>query len=258
MIHVTFRETSCDERADNIRSWLQAHYIPDGIEYVLLIGDPDPCTFTANQSVPMKMCWPRNGQVDLTENIVSPTDMYFAELSGNWDLNGDGRYGEFNGDYGPGGADKYCELKVGRIPVYSSNYADLDAILQKSINYGNAPGNLAWRSKVLIPAAISNFGPEDTTGDCNADAPFLDASDRTFGDDWGEAIKSHASAISFSPYTLYEKQGIYNDGSAYPLTVCNAALNNANLINEWKNHYGFVTWWAHGDQIGAYRFTMDS
>ncbi len=251
---------SCDERADNIRSWLQAHYIPDGIEYVLLIGDPDPCTFTANQSIPMKMCWPRNGQVDLTENIVSPTDMYFAELSGNWDLNGDGRYGEFNGDYGPGGADKYCELKVGRIPVYSSNYADLDAILQKSINYGNAPGNLAWRSKVLIPAAISNFGPEDTTGDCNPDAPFLDASDRTFGDDWGEAIKSHASAISFSPYTLYEKQGVYNDGSAYPLTACNVALNNANLINEWKNHYGFVTWWAHGDQISAYRFqwTVDS
>ena len=29
--------------------------------------------------------------------------MYFAELSGNWDLDHDGKYGEFSSDYGPGG-----------------------------------------------------------------------------------------------------------------------------------------------------------
>ena len=46
---------NCEQRADNIRSWLQAHYIPDGIEYVLLIGQPDPCQFVANQSVPYEV-----------------------------------------------------------------------------------------------------------------------------------------------------------------------------------------------------------
>jgi hypothetical protein len=244
---------NCDERANNIRGWLQAHDIAYGIEYVLLIGDPSPVNFT-NLSVPMKMCWPRRSQGGAAEDISCPTDMYFAELSGNWDLDANGFYGEFHNDYGPGGADKYCEVKVGRIPVYNSNWADLDAILQKSINYGNAPGSIDWRSKVLIPAAISNFGPEDTTGDCNPDKPFLNASDRTFGDDWGEAIKSHASTMSFSPYTLYEQTGIHNNGSAYPLTTCNAALNNANVINEWKNKYGFVTWWAHGSTSSASRF----
>lgn len=30
------------ERANNIRSWLQGHYVSDGIEYVLLIGNPTP------------------------------------------------------------------------------------------------------------------------------------------------------------------------------------------------------------------------
>jgi hypothetical protein len=245
---------TCDERANNIRAWLQAHYIPDGIEYVLLIGDPRPDLFTANQSVPMKWSWPRNGQAGPIDEIKCPTDMYFAELSGNWDLDADLKYGEFSGDYAPGGADKNCELKVGRIPLYNSQYADVCSILQKSIDYGSAAGNLAWRSKVLIPAAISNFSPEDTTGDGVEDWPFIDAGDRTFGDDWGETIKAHATAISFSPYTLYEKQGIYGNGSAYPLTACNANLTNANVINEWKNKYGFVTWWAHGNASSASRF----
>jgi len=250
--------TDCDTRANNIRAWLKNHYLADGIEYVLLIGDPDPGLFTANMSVPMKWCWPRNGAAGPVDEIQCPSDMFFAELSGNWDLDGDGKYGEYNGDYGGAGADKNCELKVGRIPVYNADCVDLDSILQKCIDYDTAAGNKAWRSKVLIPAAVSNFGPQDNTGDGVADAPFENASKRTFGADWGEAIKSLASSISFSAYTLYEKTGIYADGSAYPLTACNANLNNANFINEWKNQYGFVTWWAHGAQTSASRFTWTS
>lgn len=207
----------------------------------------------------MKWCWPRSGQAGPQKEIQAPSDMYFAELSGTWDLDGDNQFGEFNGDYGPGGADKNCELKVGRIPLYV-NFNDLDAILQKCINYENAPGNLGWRQKVLIPAAISNFGPQDNTGDGDACdlTDYPNSSYRTFGADWGEAIKTLASSVSFNSYTLYEKSGVYGDGSAYPLTACNANLNNANFINEWKNQYGFVTWWAHGSNTSASRFTWTS
>lgn len=240
---------TCDQRADNIRTWLQNHWVGDGIEYVLLIGNPHPSAFSSGTSVPMKMCWPISG-----DTAATPTDMYFAELSNTWDLDNDGKYGEFVGDYGAGGADKNCEVKVGRIPFYGT-YADLDSILQKCINYENAAGNLNWRKKVMISAAISNFGPQDNNGDGDADDAddLSSSSDRTFGNDWGEDIKSLASSASFSPYTLYEKQGVYSDGSAYPLTDCNAALTNANFINEWKNHYGFVVWWGHGNTGGAYR-----
>lgn len=174
--------TDCGTRANNIRDWLKNHYIPDGIEYVLLIGDPHPSVFSNLTSVPMKWCWPRNGQAGPVDEIQCPSDMFFAELSGNWDLDGDGKYGEYNGDYGVGGADKNCELKVGRIPFYGS-YNDLDAILQKCIDYDTAPGNKAWRSKVLVPAAVSNFGPQDNNGDGVADVPFQNASKRTFGAD---------------------------------------------------------------------------
>lgn len=244
--------TSCYSRADNIRSWLGSHWTTDGISYVLLIGDPHPTTFTSNQSIPMRMCYPRPG-ADV------PTDMYFAELSGNWNLDSDGYYGEYSGDYGTGGADKYCELMVGRIPYYGST-TDLDSILQKCINYTQS-STRAWRSKVLIPAAISNHGPQDNNGDGDASDSGIDypyTSWRTFGADWGEAIKSLASSAGFSAYTLYERTGVYSNGSAYPLTSCNAALTTTNIVNEWQNTYGFVTWWAHGSQTGASRFCWTS
>jgi hypothetical protein len=248
--------STCDQRADNIRQWLVTYYLGDGIQYVLLIGNPHPTTFNSNISVPMKMCWPRQGQ---SSDQQAPSDMYFAELSGNWNLDGDSYYGEFNGDYGAGGADKNCELKVGRIPFYG-NYTDLDNILGNCITYDTATTNLGYRSKVLIPAAVSNFAPQDNNGDGDASdaGDYGPTSWRTFGADWGEAVKTLASSISFTPYTLYEQIGVYADGSAYPLTACNAALNNANLISEWGNRYGFVTWWAHGSQSSSSRFTWIS
>jgi hypothetical protein len=233
---------TADQQANNIRNWLVNHYIGDGIQYVLLIGDPHPTAALTNYSVPMKWCWPRSGQ---PSDDQAPTDMYFAELSGTWDLDSDTKYGEFVGDYGAGGADKNCELKVGRIPVYNANYTDLDNILSKSISYDANTSASAWRSKVLIPAAISNWQPQD-------DSPYDGIDDyswgKTYGDDWGQAIKTLANSVSFSPYTLYEKTGV-----AFPATACNAALNNANVKSEWQNLYGFVTWWGHGSQTGAFR-----
>ncbi len=240
--------STAGERANNIRAWLKSHYQPDGIDYVLLIGDPHPTSFTSSISIPMKMCWPMDHIED------TPTDMFFAELSNTWDYDGDGYYGEYFGDYRSGGADKYCEVEVGRIPFYGS-YTDLDSILQKTINYCTEGGSLDWRDKVLIAAAVSNFGPQDNNGDGDADDPedYLDSTWRTFGSDWGEDIRSLASFEGLSSYTLYEKSGVYSNGSAYPLTTCNAPLTRANIKAEWQNQYGFVSWWGHGSSSGAYR-----
>ncbi len=249
--------TTADQRADNIRDWLQAHYLTDGIEYLLLIGDPHPATFDTSTSIPMKMCYPRHGAPDGYEE--APSDMFFAELTGTWDYDADGYFGEYTGDYRAGGADKDCELRVGRIPFYGS-YTDLDAFLQKTIDYSSETGDRAWRDKVLIAAAVSNFAPQDEDGNGTADSPFLIAADRTFGDDWGQEIKSVASSQGFEAYTLYENEGIYSDGSAYPLTACDSPLTVNNFASEWQNQYGFVTWWGHGNETTAYRFcwTNDS
>ena len=247
--------SSADQRADNIRDWLQSNYPTDGIEYVLLIGGPDPAIFNSSTSIPMKMCYPRNGAGDGYEE--APSDMFFAELTATWDYDGDGYYGEYSGDYCAGGADKDCELQVGRIPFYGS-YTDLDSVLQKIIDYQSEPGDRSWRRKALIAAAVSNFAPQDEDGDGVADSPLLAPEDRTFGAGWGQEIKSLASSEGFNTYTLYEKEGVYSDGSAYSLTACDSPLTVSNLVSEWQNQYGFVTWWGHGNETIAYRFCWTS
>jgi hypothetical protein len=101
-----------DTAAENIRTWLQAHYISDNIQYVLLIGNPHPLS----GDIPMKMLYPRNNEGD--EYKESPSDYYYADLTGNWDLDGDGYYGEWNDDFGSGGIDRNWDVLIGRIPVY--------------------------------------------------------------------------------------------------------------------------------------------
>jgi PKD repeat protein len=80
-------------RAEKIRKWLQDNYAALGIDYVLLIGDPtpdDPFASGTVGDIPMKMCYPRFYE---PEDRVSPTDFYYSDLVGNWDLDGDGTFG---------------------------------------------------------------------------------------------------------------------------------------------------------------------
>ena len=122
-----------DTAADNIRTWLRSHYLADNIEYVLLIGNPDP----VDGHVPMK--------ITLDDQA---TDFYYADLSGDWDRDGDGIYGEYLEDGGAGGLDRYWEVLVGRIPYYG-DIGDTDAILQESIHYDLA--DPSWRKSALLP-----------------------------------------------------------------------------------------------------------
>ena len=98
-----------NDRADKIRKWLKDNYQGLGIEYVLLIGDPDPDD-TKNPSdhiggIPMKMCWPRY----FRGGTGAPTDLYFADLNSNWDLDGDGFYHEGKDYYSPKSPDPSIE-----------------------------------------------------------------------------------------------------------------------------------------------------
>jgi len=161
-----------DIAAENIRSWLVNNYTTSGIEYVLFIGNPDP----EEGDVPMKMCWPVQLEIIHGDDTPAdtPTDFYYAELSGNWDADNDGYYGEYEDDFLiTGGPDKYAELSVGRIPYYG-NITDLDHILAKMVTYENeTEATSSWRTKVLLPMAkIGNFNPGYDVGEIVKDLIF--------------------------------------------------------------------------------------
>jgi hypothetical protein len=209
---------SGDTAANNIRAWLATNYLSHHLQYVLLIGSPDP----EYSPLPMKRCYPCGPYSD-----VYPTDFYYAELTGNWDLNGNGYYGEYYGDYGPGGAERYCEVTVGRIPYYGS-IADLDSILAKIINYESIPfGIQNWRKHTLLPMVPSD--------------------ESTPGYQLGEEIKDSVLVPNGLNYTRIYAEN-YGLTPAPEITPC----NYDNVTNSWRSTpAGSVFWWTHGWPEGA-------
>ncbi len=219
-----------DVAADHIRAYLKSRFLADNIAYVLLIGNPVADT----GDVPMKMCWP-NTQPSYP---FAESDFCFAELSGNWDLNNNGQFGEYY-DVGPGGADIYAEVSVGRIPVYDNNIPNLDRILAKTVAYENEPaGEIGWRKNMLLPMV-----PAD------ADTP-------AYG--LGEAIKNeilvpsgwsyHRIYDDINPFTNLPTEGIAQLNPQPETMPC----TDASVLNVWKNKpFGAVVWVTHGWPLGA-------
>lgn len=134
------------DAADNIRKWLHSHYKKMKLLYVLLIGKPHPDSGTIPMMAEGTDMKAFRYQISQGEHPHArrATDMYYMDCSGPViDLDGDGIFGS-QGDFKPGeGLDNVWDVLAGRIPYYGEDsphgkYADLDAILQKTINYENA------------------------------------------------------------------------------------------------------------------------
>jgi hypothetical protein len=233
------------QRVLNIRNWLIDNYVSKSIEYVLLIGNPDPDEEGVSDTygdLPMLMCWPRRGAATYKE---SPTDYFYADLTGNWDFDGDGYYGEHiigNGlgeDHVAGGVDYAAEVYVGRIPVYNSEYSTLDTVLQGIIDHHINSG--AEKSKILLPMAISNYANEDWSG-----------YDRTDGLDCPEEVYNNiASPKGMEDTVMYETSGL----SPVPISAFHydMPLNQANMISQMNAGHGALFWWGHGSTTSVYR-----
>lgn len=112
--------------AANIRKWLQANYQAKGINYCLLIGDPND----VSGDVPMS---------------------FFTGYAPGWgapheDTQDDWHYEQLTGDYK---ADKQGEVHVGRFPIWSGDYAGTDKIIQKTVEYSKSK-DPSWRYNALF------------------------------------------------------------------------------------------------------------
>ena len=123
------------DKAHQIREWIKENHERLGLKFVMMIGTGHP----EEGEVPM---------IKAGRERNHPTDYFYTDLSGEWDLNGDG-FIAGPGDYDEGGIDCVPEVYVGRIPYYgeTSDYGkavDTDAILARSIRYDNEK-DIAWR-----------------------------------------------------------------------------------------------------------------
>lgn len=240
-------------RAESMRAFLRAEYQDLGVEYLLLIGDPDEDdqgdpTDSVGE-VPMMATWPGGAfTVDWSDADsvsdhrvkITPTDMYYTELTkATWDADGDGFPAEYDDDeiytyYLVGGAIEYGfhvyeypvdfdeELKGARIPF--SNVSDVDDHLEAQIKYQTDEIDLlealVRRTAILAMAEFSDDTAMDTLG---------------------RQIESDLSSHARGPYGAYEM---------YEYTSYDEDLIQDALADKWSGTWGagLVVWSGHGSE----------
>ncbi|HPW66938.1 MAG TPA: C25 family cysteine peptidase [Salinivirgaceae bacterium] len=108
--------------AEKIRNCIKYYYQSKRINFVVLGGD--------TEIIPTRKLR-GNVQSSSTHTEDIPSDLYYSALSGNWDSNQNGIYGE------PAEADLLPELAIGRIPF--SNTTELTNFLSKITKYAFSP-----------------------------------------------------------------------------------------------------------------------
>lgn len=205
-----------NDEADKIRNFLTDRYGPWNLRWLLIIG--------SKSTIPMKVVYPSS--TDHANGWPTPTDAYYADLTGDWDADGDGYPGEWSED----AADFAAELRVGRIPF--DDEATIAAILQKTTTYATEDGQ--WRRKALLAMAVMDY---TGTGEIRTDGAALGA----------EMKSQFLDAEGFASYRLYE------EGPPSSVLPHEAPLTMDSTTSTWDDGYGFVAWWAHGSRYGAYR-----
>ena len=212
---------TADACADNIRVWLQTYYQAQNIQYVLLVGNPDPTNINM-PDVPMKMVGNSRGY-----DALAPSDHYYSNLQDD-----------------AGSLGTHGDVIVGRIPVYpdpntgSPNVVDLEKILQKTSSYFNAY-DIEWRRFAMLPVVPLDGSPAD---------------DYLFGDTIMNKVLNPAGwgyRRLYEPYNAHSYDFVKDLVNMNPLpevTLCDygTVATNWNTFNP-----GLVVWHTHGNSINA-------
>jgi hypothetical protein len=140
-----YSEFSGRDEPEKVRNFIKQSYTANGTQYYLLVGDSNVC--------PVREVWdPANAGVGL-DNGTEPTDLYYECLDGDWDANGNSVFGEMADN-----VDLYPEVKVGRIPVNTTQDAERVLAMIRKAEESPEPGE--WIKKFLL-IAPSSFTPGD-------------------------------------------------------------------------------------------------
>jgi hypothetical protein len=202
------KESSGSDQAEKLRNYFKKLH-SQGLKFVLMVGDP----FESSQrdrkstggSVPMRYCYPypneHGSSRELEEDIYRiPTDAYYADLTGDWDSDGDGYFGEFKEDR----VNLVPEIYIGRIP-FDDSYS-IETILAKSIEFELKSKESKQKTLMMATnnSSKANYSDNATLTELMWDDLF--------------------SPKRFTRVTLYEKAGLKRSeyDSTYPLNQVEA------------------------------------
>ena len=140
---------SAPDNASSIHAFLRnASAREPMFKYLLLAGD--------TELVPTRHIYTYLSQYDSNAKNTAASDVYYSGLETTWDENGDGKYGEWDGE-----VDFTPELYVGRFPASDGN--QLDLMVQRTLTYEVSPGN-GWTGSMLLVDGLfgyPNEGPDN-------------------------------------------------------------------------------------------------
>ncbi len=122
--------------AEKLRNFIKDRFLEHGTIFVLLAGD--------ETLVPVRMVY------TLCEDVMpeyAPVDLYFADLDGTWDSNGDGEYGQPDDSL-----DLYADVLLGRALFSTIDEAEL--FVQKNLTYQSNPPPGDWQTRAVLCGAV--------------------------------------------------------------------------------------------------------
>ncbi len=184
------------DNAAKLRAYLQQAYTA-GARWALLGGDEDV--------IPIRYAFPGNVSYPITLNNQQICDLYYGDLSGDWDYDNDGTYGEMTHDR----PDLYPEIYVGRVPV--DRLEEAANWVNKALVYEQNPGNgdYSYVTKALFITA-------DQMRDLNEHISLASVMPSHFNVDYGRCAEE-PSGGSDSPIqpTAQRVLEVINEGWGY-------------------------------------------
>jgi hypothetical protein len=195
---------SGSDSQDQIRNFIKDAYADWGTFWVVLAGD--------TAVVPCRYCFAMKISRGPTVDLI-PCDLYFADLDGTWNADGDARYGEVADS-----VDMYPDLVVGRAPV--ENAAEAQIFVTKVLTYEKTPppdyvldilmaGEVMWND----PYTDSGIGLNLIDADCIP--PRFDPILKLYESLGNESRETVLAAMSQGPHLVFHD----GHGSGHALYV---------------------------------------
>lgn len=157
------------------------------LEYVILGGD--------DEIVPARGCY---GQVGDTVDAHMPVDLYYSNLDGNWNANGNNIYGEILDN-----VDMVPEVHIGRFPAETAGeFANIFRKIQYYVDYNTFSNNIS----IMFGENLNN-------------------NPLTWGGDYKDDVATHI------PESYFMRRHYQRDGTYSPDIVWNAINQGANVMN---------------------------
>jgi hypothetical protein len=118
-----YTSSTGQDSQEKIRNFILQEYQNNNIEYVLLTGDVE--------HIPYRGFYCHVQSSIVYEDYDIPSDLYYSALDGNWNTNGNNKWGEIGED------DLLPEISIARIPA--SDLSELNNMINKIKSYQNTP-----------------------------------------------------------------------------------------------------------------------